>query len=193
MENFKMSDAMQSKQTLKQIVDSFLKDSICVRVEGGYKGLDFKTVKEKAAFAQYKAKDGWKKHPHQYRISGKTLNEVYEAFKTWKTSKKFSNFDELYSSVETLIGSISGVGPLMVYDTTLRFAEYYGLKPDLVYLHAGAHEGAVCLVNAGLMKMPLNSKMSVSDFPKDLQKLKAKDIEIILCARKKELAALSGK
>lgn len=188
-----MRDAMQSKQSLSQIVNSFLNNPICVRVEGGYKGLDIKTVKEKAAFAQYKAKDGWKKHPHQYRMSGKTLNEVYEALKTWKTSKKFSNFDELYSEVEKSIGSVSGVGPLMVYDTALRFAEYYGLKPDLVYLHAGAREGAVCLVNAGLMNVPINSKMLVSDFPKALQKLKAKDIEIILCARKDTFAALSGK
>lgn len=186
-----MGNTLQNKKTLNQIVNSFLNDPICIRVESGYKGLDFKTVKEMASFAQYKAKDGWKKHPHQYRISDKTLNEVYDAVKKWKLSKSYSNFDELYSAVETSIGFISGVGPLMVYDTALRFGEYYGLKPDLVYLHAGAREGAVCLVNAGLMNVPLNSKMSVSDFPKELQKLKAKDIEIILCSRKKDLAALT--
>ena len=188
-----MRNYIQSLKKLDCLVTKYAKTPIDIQVDGGYESLDLNSVKEKIAFAQFKMENEWKKHPHQYRIPKEVLSKVNEILKKWNPPKKFTDFDELYNALNKLIGDIDGVGPLMLYDTALRFAEYYGLKPDLVYLHAGAHEGAVCLVNAGLMKMPLNSKMSVSDFPKDLQKLKAKDIEIILCARKKELAALSGK
>jgi hypothetical protein len=47
--------------------------------------------------------------------------------------------------VEREIGSVQGIGKLMVYDIAHRIGAYLGKSPMLVYLHRGTKEGAAVL------------------------------------------------
>lgn len=185
-----MRNYIQSLKKLDCLVTKYAKTPIDIQVDGGYESLDLNSVKEKVAFAQFKMENEWKKHPHQYRIPKEVLSKVDEILKKWNPPKKFTDFDELYNALNKLIGDIDGVGPLMLYDTALRFAKYYKLEPKQVYLHAGAYEGAKILKTKELLNSTLARILPVDAFPAPLQKLGAKGIEIFLCTRKKEIAEL---
>ncbi|PBC72515.1 hypothetical protein [Fibrobacter intestinalis] len=185
-----MHNGEQALENLENLVADFQKEPICVQVDSGYGSLDLDGVKEKAAFAKCKKENGWKKHEHQYRIPNDVLKQVYKCLKAWDAPKEFADFDELYKELEKRIGNLEGVGSLMLYDTALRFAKYYRLKPKQVYLHAGAYEGAKLLKSKGLLNAPLARTLPVNAFPKPLQKLGAKEIEIFLCTRKNQIAGV---
>lgn len=125
-----------------------------------------------------------KRHPHQRRLSKKTLGSVYERLKNtnW-TQKNTLNFDRLHEIIHEEISDVYGVGPLMIYDTTLRISAYFGIEPDKIYLHCGARAGARAI---GIDQL----KCSTSSFPKPLQKLCAREIEDCLCIYKQDLKRL---
>lgn len=183
---------MKKSECLKKLIDAFKEDKNCSGVEDGYRGLAFDEVKKHVSKAEFKSKKGdWKKHSHQNRISQESLEGVGREFAKVKSSDwKGKDFDSLYNFVKDCIEKVVGIGPLMVYDTTLRFAAFYGVKPKKVYLHAGAWEGAKYLVEAGLMARPKSRVVPLSEFPEELQKLSAKNVEIFLCVKKDELKKL---
>lgn len=87
------------------------------------------------------------------------------------------------SSIEA-IGSIRGVGELLVYDTALRIGAKLELMPDRVYLHSGTRRGARSL---GLpFKMRL---ISIAELPVPLRSLKQHEVEDCLCIFKDLLQA----
>src|SRR5438128_8108348 len=71
-----------------------------------------------------------KRHPHQYRISRVALEESRRRLiHNLRLLKRTKSFHELFGLVEQLSGSISGSGPLTVYDTALRSAPRFSLEP----------------------------------------------------------------
>ena len=56
-----------------------------------------------------------------------------------------SDFEALHEIVKREIGSVHGIGKLMVYDIAHRIGAYLGQAPTLVYLHRGTKEGAAIL------------------------------------------------
>lgn len=96
---------------------------------------------DKAAFALL---PGGKRHSHQYRIPTDVLAQVQTRLRK-ANLRNCQTFDELHGSVAAAIGSISGVGELMIYDTAHRIGAFLKLEPEFVYLHAGTRVGAAAL------------------------------------------------
>jgi hypothetical protein len=79
-----------------------------------------------------------KRHPHQRRLSKAVLEESERRLqRRARELQHTSDFAALHRIVESAIGSISGVGPLAVYDVALRVAASLGKAPELVYLQEG--------------------------------------------------------
>ncbi|GFE65130.1 hypothetical protein [Litoreibacter roseus] len=104
-----------------------------------------------------------------------------------KEIASLKDFDELYELVRPIKDRIHGVGPLLHYDVCLRIATgFLEVKPELIYVHAGAKEGARAL---GLNTS--NGKLKKDDFPAEVKRLdSAEDIEVFLCVKKDALKAL---
>ena len=85
-----------------------------------------------------------KRHPHQRRLRKSTLSEIYKQLQLIRFSG-YNTFSGLYDTIEKQISPIYGAGPVMIYDTSLRIGAFLKLKPELIYLHAGARSGAKAL------------------------------------------------
>lgn len=121
-----------------------------------------------------------KRLDHQRRIPRAVLDESrIRLLKEIKRLEDAGTFEELFDVVDSVIGVIEGIGELTVYDTALRIGAKLGLEPENVYLHAGTRVGARNLgVSSSAKYIP------VSSFPNALRKLKAREIEEVLCIYK---------
>lgn len=78
------------------------------------------------------------------------IREVTKAFQKPENQliRKYLNFEDLYNEIWTRIHNVKGIGPLTVYDISLRLG-YILDKPilpqEMVYLTAGAVKGAIAL------------------------------------------------
>jgi hypothetical protein len=132
---------------------------------------------EKAALA---VDERGKRLSHQRRIKA-------HAIKTAKTAllvavsdiRNCPNFETLHGLVKETVGGIEGIGPLYVYDVSERIGAKLGLRPEKVYLHTGAADGAEALgFDRGL------ETIEVTDLPLALQSLSPDEIEDVLCMYK---------
>ena len=89
--------------------------------------------------------------------------------------------------VDTTIGTIPGVGSLMVYDTALRIGARLGALPKRVYLHRGTRVGARALHLD--YRQPT---LEVSELPMALRELPPHEIEDLLCIYESELSRLGA-
>lgn len=149
-----------------------------------YKNLpNLMTTIENAAHAKM---GNGKRHPHQYRLKGEALNEVFVSLTdSIELIKPAQSFEELFEIINKSILKIVGIGELMVYDTALRVGAFLGLHPEKVYLHRGAKQGAKSL---GIGKG--KRAVEVSEFPKEFHGLRAYEIEDCLCIYKEHLALI---
>lgn len=97
------------------------------------------------------------------------------------------NFEDTLEIIERLGKTTWGIGPLTVYDTTLRLCQPRGMNPKDVHLHQGAWDGASHLKIPGLRN---NAPNKPGLFPKELQVLKPWEIEDFLCVCKGQLGRL---
>ena len=118
-----------------------------------------------------------KMHGHQCRVAGKLhlgmeacLNRNYQVI-------DFDSFHAVYSWVESVTRPINGLGATTTYDVARRLGAWLGMQPEMVYLHAGAAEGAKNLGIEGEM-------VSLNDFPDEIQNLRATHAETFLCIYK---------
>jgi hypothetical protein len=74
---------------------------------------------------------------------------------------------------------------LTVYDTAQRIGAYLGIKPDRIYLHAGARAGARALGLRGRAESILRQ-----DLPREFQRLEPYEAEDCLCIYKDHLRVL---
>ena len=132
--------------------------------------------------ASCSGQDG-KRHPHQRRIPKVALSETERQLLTnTEALGAAEDFDALHRVVNSVIGSIRGVGELTVYDVTHRIGAFLDLNPENVYLHAGTREGAAALGFYGKV-------IEKDRLPATFAPLTAAEIEDCLCIYK---AALSG-
>jgi len=121
-----------------------------------------------------------KKHTHQKCLDKKVFPQVSD--RLLNRQREISNvqtFSELFKKVSSIIKDINGVGPLMIYDTTLRLGAILGLKPQKVYIHRGSKEGA--------KNLGLNIKkgyLEKDELPNEFQDLEPYEIEDCLCIYK---------
>lgn len=130
-----------------------------------------------------------KRFHHQRRITHDALWQSKQALVSAKDIIiSCSTFDELYKLVDRLIGIISGIGELTVYDTALRIGAKLNLEPEVVYLHAGTMKGTEDLVRLS----PHQTFIDAHELPKPLHKLKPLHIENLLCIYKGQLGNCFG-
>lgn len=122
-----------------------------------------------------------KRHPHQYRIPRRLLelgeDRLQTAARRLTTAR---DFDAVHEIVNRAIGSLHGIGKLVVYDIAHRIGSYLGKEPKLVYLHRGTKKGAAIL---GFQGERLDPKL----LPAAFKKLSSAEIEDCLCIYKDEL------
>lgn len=122
---------------------------------------------------------------HQRRIRPDVLAACYtELSRTLRLIEEAPDFEALHEVVKQRIGSIEGVGELMVYDTSVRIAAWRKLEPRRVFLHAGTREGAKRL---GLEHRAESLSLEVLPIP--LRALSARQAEDVLCIYKDQFTA----
>jgi hypothetical protein len=118
-----------------------------------------------------------KKHGHQWRIRKSAIDQVQiillDSFDQIEQTK---DFEELISLLEWLLGGVSGIGELYIYDTALRIGAKLGFMPDKVYLHASTRKGAAALGLSSRVRA-----LDLSMFPDELQVLLPYQLEDVLC------------
>lgn len=131
------------------------------------------------------------RHGHQYCISKDAVDNATIVLAADSRLKDailksvivFKDFEDLYDHINKLIGGITGIGPLTVYDTAKRIGHLLAcpIYPyDYVYLCAGAKAGA-----EKLLGYKLNGKEPTSTFYPYFGSLPSIFIEDILCIYKK--------
>lgn len=145
------------------------------------------------------------RHGHQYCIPDKAVEDAVaaltdprltvavdsikiEPFINGRDFASFSDFEELYDFIKQVIGPISGIGPLTVYDTARRIGHL--LKDPIypkqyVYLAAGALVGAKSLLGVKRLKF----REPIGLFTPHFGTLTSVFIEDMLCIFKNEFAS----
>lgn len=124
------------------------------------------------------------RHPHQYRIKTMAIAEAGQKLQSLPLAD-LDSFKALHDLLNETIGQITGIGPLMVYDTALRLGFKLGLEPEDVYLHAGTKVGATAIgIDAD------KTVVSKEELPKAFHILKASEIEDCLCIYKDALKTI---
>lgn len=122
-----------------------------------------------------------RRHPHQCLIP-KRLLELAEK-RLQAAARRLAgagNFQALHEIVKREIGSVHGIGKLMVYDIAHRIGAYLGKPPTLVYLHRGTKEGAAAMGFHG-------ETLDPAVLPPAFSQLTPAEIEDCLCIYKDEL------
>jgi hypothetical protein len=131
-----------------------------------------------------KRSDG-KRHSHHLRRSRKTLEEAESVLQACSDEMRAcETFDDLYRLIWQEIYPIKGIGVLVVYDVATWIGANLGLSPELVYLHAGAGDGATTL---GFNRRRTLNRV---ELPRAFWRLRAYEVEDCLCIYKDELAAI---
>lgn len=131
------------------------------------------------------SEDG-KRHPHQRRIPGRMLEHFRQSLsRNRRALRSCKTFPELMQVAGKAAASYWMDPELTIYDTTLRIGAHLGIRPDRVYLHAGARKGAKALGFKGSMPFLIPSQL-----PKEFRKLKPYEIEHCLCIYKDQLSLL---
>ncbi len=135
-----------------------------------------------------------KLHGHQCRVADKLPEGLRVSLNDNIQPESFNSFHDLYSWVESIATRVKGIGPTTTYDVARRLGVWRELKPEMVYLHAGAAKGAKRLGVIGNKVCPhagaaggvkkLGRIALLSNFPKEIQELGATHAENFLCIYK---------
>ncbi len=141
------------------------------------------TLKSAIELAALARNSRGKRFSHQRRLKKVHLEEAKQALlANSRAIAQSGNFDDLFALIEKVVGPISGIGELYVYDTSLRVGAKLGLLPNRVYLHAGTRRGAEALGFDGKTRT-----LDKSLFPREFQQLEAHEIEDVLCIFEEDL------
>ena len=126
-------------------------------------------------------------HDHQCRVGRHRLAILAKMLGAQKDAiARARSFDALHGIVEAAADRIKGVGRLASYDVATRIGRYRGMAPEVIYLHAGARDGARALgIDDGSGKAP------ISRLPAPLNRLSPAQAEDVLCIYKRDLARLA--
>ncbi len=165
--------------SLGELVDEYLSQRSCTSARGRFKSLP--TLHETVRLAALSLDERGQCEPHQRRVGRVTLGQLEEALRPLVGEiARCADFESLYNLVWT--HRIPGVGPLTVYDVSLRIATKLGFGPTRVYLHTGTAAGAKKL---GVRHT--GPPLSKAELPTQLHRLTCEQIEDFLCVYKSRL------
>ncbi len=121
-----------------------------------------------------------KMHGHQRRVAHKLEEGLEVSLSDNIQFNDFNSFESIYSWIKSVTDRVKGLGITTAYDVARRLGAWLGMQPKIVYLHAGAAEGAKKLVIKG-------ETVFLNDFPQEIQKLGATHAENFLCIYKNRL------
>lgn len=125
----------------------------------------------------FKEKSG-KHYSHQRRINKDAQKSMrHKLVADLNTIERQNSFHNLHAFIQSKTAPITGIGPLTIYDVSLRIGAYLNLEPELIYVHAGAMDGAKSLGLSG-------ETLQINALPKAFQKLSPSEIEACLCIHK---------
>ncbi len=105
-----------------------------------------------------------KMHGHQRRVAKYLPDGLNIALADRKHKEEFNDFQDLYIWIKSITDSVKGLGTTTTYDVARRLGVWLEIKPVLVYLHAGAADGA--------RKFNIKGDfIPLSKFPKEIQSL----------------------
>lgn len=166
--------------SVNKIVDNFIEEcrDNTLKELSYYQEKD--TLRKAVESASWAEDPDGETHPHQQRpsqLNSKTFQEIEKILlENLDELRSCSSFKELIETVESKIGDIGGVGPLMLYDTSQRIGAYLDIMPEKVFLHRGTKEGAEALgFDSG------RDSISPEELPEPFQKLEPYEIEDCLC------------
>ena len=164
---------------LQLLVDEYLHTwGNCYDIEAQWWGDRTLSWDEAVARAWKSLRNNGKMHPHQCNVGAKKLAKGLEVSLTdAKQPKDFTDFHGVYDWVKSVVEPIKGLGATTAYDVALRLGMWLKLEPILVYLHAGAADGAKKFGVTG-------ESVSLSVFPQAIQSLGATHAENFLCIYK---------
>ncbi|MBQ6008745.1 MAG: hypothetical protein IJL17_09400 [Kiritimatiellae bacterium] len=159
----------------------------------GYRSPTFPDILKAASHGEWppNSEKAGKRHPHQWRISDKAMKQW--AAKLGKAQAKIRSFqgrafEELFDFFDEQARTVSGIGPLMVYDTALRIGANIGCFPkDWVYLHAHARIPGV------RSDVPRIRKTELPEPFNELEMWEAYEIEDFLCVCQKQIKELKSR
>ena len=80
-------------------------------------------------------------------LSGKVLLKARQELSDCEAElAKSADFDTLFNTVDSVIGTLDGLNPALVYLTALRIGVQLGVHPQSIVLAAGAQSGAEALL-----------------------------------------------
>ena len=123
-----------------------------------------------------------KKHSHQRRIKPVILKKFALEVKSKATQlEQAGSFEEIYAIVRSC--KVQNIGPLAIYDTSVRIAHIFHHEPKDVYLQRGAAWGARALGIRG-SRVPKQEFVKINS---KFEQLKPHEIECFLCLHHREL------
>ena len=144
------------------------------------------SLRETIARAARAERPDGKRHDHQTRIRRRALQRVERILEA-ASLRLCTDFEYLHGFLSRTIGTIPGIGELMVYDTALRIGAQLGFEPTAVYLHRGTRIGA-----AGLGLDTARPFIELHELPAELRSLRPQEIEDCVCIYKDELRSITA-
>ena len=177
--NSKKNDSKNS--TLADMVDEYLEEyGNSYDWEDKWWGDKNLTWSEAIERAWRSLMENGKMHGHQRRVAHKLDEGLRISKRDNHQPHNFSDFESVYSWVKSVTDRVRGLGVTTAYDVARRLGAWLSMQPTMVYLHAGAAEGAKKLGIEG-------DTVSLNDFPLEIQKLGATHAENFLCVYKNHL------
>ncbi|MDY6902998.1 MAG: hypothetical protein SWZ49_33735 [Cyanobacteriota bacterium] len=177
--NSKKNDSKNS--TLADMVDEYLKEhGNSYDWEDKWWGDRNITWSEAIERAWRSLMENGKMHGHQRRVAHKLKEGLEFSLSDNIQPDDFNNFESIYSWIKSVTDRVKGLGVTTAYDVARRLGAWLNMLPTMVYLHAGAAEGAKKLGIEG-------ETVSLNDFPQEIQKLGAVHAENFLCIYKNRL------
>lgn len=102
------------------------------------------TVAEALVRAVRSIRPNGKMHNHQSKVSKSLPKFEYRLMRSVDAlARECENFNQLYWAINSM--RTEGIGPMTVYDVSVRFGAKLGLIPEKIYIHAGTKAGLQAL------------------------------------------------
>jgi hypothetical protein len=117
-----------------------------------------------------------KMHNHQSKVSPALPALETKLLESYEVLIKCETFAQLYFAIE--LRSPRGIGPMTVYDVSVRFGAWLGLKPESIWIHAGTQAGLKAL---GIDTRGYEWSIPMEILPRILRRKDPDEVEDFLC------------